>query len=97
MLNVTNPENKLVFAIDGEGEYSIPYPKNLPLTYAKRLQALSVKDSDSRASAFMELFVDVLNQWAPGAADRLSVDAAAQVLKAWAGEEMGESSPRPTS
>ena len=91
MLNVTNPDNGLTFAIDGEGEYTIPYPKNLPLSYAKRLARLGKKEDAERATAFMELFVDVLDQYAPGATDRLSMEAAAQVLSAWAGDEMGES------
>ncbi len=94
MLNVTNPDNGLTFAIDGEGEYTIPYPKNLPITYTKRLAALGSKDADERSMAFMDIFLDVLNQYAPGAADRLSYEAAAQVLAVWAGEDMGEPSPR---
>ena len=91
MLNVNNPEDRLSFAIDGEEQvYSIPFPKNLPLSYAKRLAALAAEGTDQRSAAFMDIFVEVLDRFAPGASDRLSAAAAAQVLKAWAGEDLGE-------
>ena len=89
MLNATNPESMLTFAIDGEGEYSIPYPNTLPIGYSKRLKALG--DAEDRAGAFMDIFTDVLDRYAPGATDRLSLEAAAQVLQAWVGEGLGES------
>ena len=89
MLNLTNPTKTLDFRIDGTKEvYHIPLAKNLPIDYASRLASLR-KEPDG-AEAIMHLFVEVLNDFAPGAAKRLSGEAAGQLFAAW-GDEMGES------
>ena len=89
MLNLTNPTKTLDFRIDGAEEvYHIPLAKNLPIGYASRLAALRKKPDG--AEAILSLFVDVLDDVAPGASNRLSSEAAAQLFAAW-GDEMGES------
>ena len=91
MLNVTNNTKTLDFRIDGsEDVYSIPFPAYLPVSYTQRLKALATEDRTDLASSFQDLFVEVLDRYAPGATDKLSWDAAAQIMKAW-GDDMGES------
>lgn len=95
MLTLPKPKRTLAFAIEGEaGEYSIPYPGGLGLNYAKRLRELSgIQDPGELAARFMDILVDVLNEYAPGAADRMSADGLGVLLQAWSenqGDGLGE-------
>ena len=95
MLTVSNAAEPFRFAIEGVGEYAIPYTQNLPVTFHRRIRALAAKTEAESAVAMMDLFTDVLEKYAPGAADELSPAAMGEVMGHWAGEGLGEPSPRP--
>lgn len=93
MLTLPKAQRVLAFQVEGEpGQYEIPYPGGLGLTYSRRLAKLQgVTDPEAMGEKFMDLLVDVLDEYAPGVADKLTADAALVLMREWAGDEnLGE-------
>lgn len=91
MLKIAKPKETLDFQLEGsETIYSIPYAKDLPLTYIDRLAAL--KD-DATGMAGLALLQDIMERYAPGAWENLTQEGLNLIVKAWA-TGLGERQPR---
>ncbi len=93
MLTLPKPTRALEFNLEGEAAtYSIPYPEGLGLQYSMRLKALGkIQEEAELRGAFIDILVDVLNDYAPGAADHMSAEGLGILLAEWTkGGNLGE-------
>lgn len=90
MLTIARPKQTLDFQLEGEDTiYSLPYPKDLPFAYMERLAALEGGE-DERAG--LDLIRDIMEDYAPGAWGKTTIDGLRAILQAWAdGGDLGES------
>lgn len=87
MLTIPKPKQTLDFQIEGtETIYSIPYAKNLPLSYIEEMASL--KDDPNGTKAF-EFLHKVMDRYAPGAWDNITQDGLALIIAEWA-QDLGE-------
>lgn len=91
MLTIPKPKKTLDFQLEGtETIYSIPFAKDLPVSYIEDMASLRDDSSGTAALAFLK---KVMERYAPGAWENLTQEGLALILAAWA-EGLGERQPR---
>lgn len=91
MLTVPKPKETLDFQLEGtETIYSIPFAKDLPVSYIEDMAALRDDRSGVKALEFLH---KVMDRYAPGAWENLTQEGLTLILGAWA-EGLGEQQPR---
>lgn len=98
MLTIPKPRAGFSFRLEGEADtYTVPHMKDLPVHYSKRLRDLHKArlDTEELGMAFVDLFTEVLDEYAPGVTRKLSMEALGILVRSWTGEDLGESAPRP--
>ena len=91
-------ERYLRFTVNGGKEiYEVPYLKSLPSDpYLDRIVAIGNGDEESRGTATLALFCDVLDEHAPELRKTLPIDLLNKLMEEWAkGADVGESSASP--
>lgn len=88
MLTVPKPKDTFDFQVEGsETVYSIPFAEDLPADYAKELTRL--QDADTEAA--LDFFQKLMDRFAPGAWETLSLSQLYRVFEAWSGKgNLGE-------
>ena len=82
MLTLTKPKETFDFQLEGsETVYSIPFPKDLPVSMTQELAKLA----DSTVEEALGFFERLLNRYAPGVWEQLSMEQLNMLFEAWGG------------
>ena len=81
-----------VLVSDGEEkEYSLPLLSSLPASYVQRFAKIAKLPDDDKGDAFLDVQMDILEEFAPGLIESATTDDIKEILSLW--QEAGQIEP----